>query len=161
METIYFGDRDVPLLRRAWAQAPYAAGYRKIYRLHPGERWTDAPVTPDQFEALVDYDGEAIPIGVAIARELIEDGADWAVATEMWGGLVLLDEMALCVECIGPIKDLIDALRENNGGSLAGLPDVIGAQGTTVLMREAKRAGKDRIQPQQHRFATRGLETSR
>ena len=159
MRTIRFGNEDVPVLHRRWRQAAFADGYRMTYRLRPGERWSDAPVTPNQFEALVDLDGRVIPVGVAIAGELIDDGATWAFSTEMWGGLVLLDHKALCVECAGPVAELVDNLRKANGGSLAGLPVVIGSTGTSVLMREAKRTGLDQIQPQQHRFATaaRGL----
>lgn len=153
VKTIRFGDSDVPLLQRPWREAVGVEGYRKTYGLRPGDRWVDAEVSSQQYEALVDVGGLPTPVGVVIARELIASGAQWAFSTEMWGGLVLLNHDAVCIACSGEVQTILDELRHANGDSLSGLPDVIALKEEAIVLREAKRAGKDRLQPQQHRFA--------
>ena len=129
-------------------------GYRKTYSLVPGQRWSDAPVTLDQYEHLVELDGEVVPVGVAIARELVAAGADWAYCTELWAGkLVLLDHNATCAAVEGPVAELLDEMRTTNGGRLGGLPDVIGRRGQRVILREAKLGGgRDKLRPNQDAF---------
>jgi hypothetical protein len=110
-------------------------------------------VTDSQFEHLALINGEAIPVGVAIAAELVREGADWAYCSELWGSLVLVDHAGWCVPVEGPVAEVLGQLRDANDGSLSGLPDVIGLRGETVILREAKRRDHDKVQPQQHKFA--------
>jgi hypothetical protein len=154
LRSISFGDLDVPVIAREWRSAPGVVGYRKIYRLHPGELWVDAPVSGNQYEHLALIDGRPLPVGVAIAAELMREGVDWAYCTEMWTRVVLLDHNARCVAVAGPTEELLERLRNANDGSLSGLTDVIAVRGDDVILREAKRVGRDRIQKQQHRFAS-------
>jgi len=48
-------------------------------------------VKQGRYELLVDADEGLRPIGVMIARELLRDGADWAVMVELRGLGVLVD----------------------------------------------------------------------
>jgi hypothetical protein len=150
---IMYGDVEVPVIERPWRAAADVPGYRMTYRLLPGQRWRDAPWSDSQYEHLPVVAGEVLPVGVAVAAELVDQGADWAYCTEMFGGLVLLDHRAVCVAVEGPVADVLDRLREANGGSLSGLPDVIAQRGAALVLREAKRRGQDRLQSQQHEFA--------
>lgn len=152
--TTRWGGADVEVLERAWPSARDVVGYRKTYALRPGERWRDAPVTLDQYEHLVDDNGEVLPVGVIIARELVESGADWAYCVELWGsGIVLLDVDAVCAPIHGPVATLLDELRAANGGRLGGLPDVIGRSDHRIHFREAKLGrGRDALRPNQHAF---------
>ena len=153
---IKYGDAEVSVIERSW-KAAERLPYRKTYSLKPGQNWKDAAVTPAQWEhyVLLD-DGEAIPVGAAITRELIVEGASSAVFTELWGGVVLVGPDLVCVQEEGSIRDLLDALRSATGGSLGGLPDVIAVfPDGRVVMREAKNvAAKDRLGPKQHAFAS-------
>ena len=153
--TIRYGDDQVPVIERTWRVAPLEP-YRKTYVLKPGQRWTDAPTTPKQWEHYVQLDdGTSIPVGAAICRELMASGAISAVFTEMWGGLVLVGPDLVCVGCDGEIGAVLKALRSANGGLLGGLPDVIGIfPDGRIAMREAKNIGaKDRLGPKQHAIA--------
>jgi hypothetical protein len=148
-----WGDDEVRVDRRSWRASSDVSGYRKTYGLRPGELWADAPVAEGQYEHLVDADGDPIPVGVMIARELVDGGADWAVMVELWGGTVLVDHRAVCVPLDGPIGELLSLMVEANGGRWGGFPDVVGASGDTVLLREAKVAGnRDRLRENQHEF---------
>ena len=152
--TIRFGDDEVPVQERCWPCAP-ASPYRKTYKLKPGDRWCDAPTTNEQFEWYVDLDGEVMPVGAAIARELIGEGATWVCFTELWGGAVLVGPDLVCQPLTGPPAALLDRLRTANGGRLGGLPDVIGEwPDGRVVMREAKTPkSHDRLRANQHSFA--------
>lgn len=96
-----------------------------------------------------------MPVGAAIARELISEGALTAVFTECWGrGCVLMSPDLICIPKDGELSTLLDALRVANGNRWAGLPDVIALfPNGRVAMREAKVAGKDCVSQTQHSFA--------
>lgn len=155
MSTIRFGDDEVPVLERTWPCAPRSP-YRKTYRLRPGDLWSNAPATEEQFEYYVETDGLVMPVGAAIARELITEGAAWACFTELWAGrVVVVGPDLICQAMEGPVAALIGSLQAANGGVLGGLPDVIGERPDgTVLLREAKTPqSKDRLNVNQHNFA--------
>ncbi|MBI4782245.1 MAG: hypothetical protein HY785_13140 [Oscillatoriophycideae cyanobacterium NC_groundwater_1537_Pr4_S-0.65um_50_18] len=156
LRTIKYGDAEVPVIERFWKVAERLP-YRKTYSLKPGQHWKDAGVTSKQWESYVLLDdGEAIPVGAAIARELLAEGASFAVFTELWGGLVLVDSDLVCVREEGQIQELLDILRTDNGGNLGGLPDAIAIfPDGRIAMREAKNiATKDRLSRKQHDFAS-------
>ncbi len=101
-DTIAYGGIEVQLLRRGWPRAGGRHPYRKTYRLKPGDAWHDAEVTLDQWEHYVQSDDGPIPVGAAIVRELLDDGAHTAVFTECWGGgCVLMGHDFVCVEVTG------------------------------------------------------------
>jgi len=52
-----------------------------------------------------------------------------------------------------PVKELLHQIQDLNGGTLAGIPDVIALGGGRVFLRDVKKAGKDRVTATQHRFA--------
>jgi hypothetical protein len=151
-----FGQKVVPVYLRGW-KAALKQPYRKTYRLLPGQHWHDAPVSVGQWENYaLDCNGQAVPVGGLIARELLELGAIEAVFTELWAGkCVLVDSNFTCVPAVGRLGELLVMLRNAAGGRLGGLPDVLAlfADGR-VAMREAKNvAAKDRISAKQHAFA--------
>ena len=154
---IAFGDLEVPVLERAWNTTAERLPYRKTYGLKPGQLWTDAPSTPDQWEYYVLLEDGPVPVGAVIARELITEGATSAVFTEMWGGLVLVGPDLVCVEENGDISKILDELRTAMNGKLGGLPDVIACfSDGRIAMREAKHITakyKDRLGPKQHALA--------
>lgn len=152
--TIRWGSADVPLLRRHWKSLERLP-YRKTYALQPGQSWHQAPVTERQLEWYVfDHDLGHVPVGAVIARELVGQGASHAVFVEMWGGAIFVDHNLTCIEKDGPVGEIFREAKAANGGSQSGFPDVIGifADGRISFL-EAKRSGKDRLQPQQHRMA--------
>lgn len=133
-----FGDDFVPVLEARWRISPRLP-YRNTYALKPGQHWTEAPTTEDQFEYYVELDGEVMPVGAAIARQLLAEGCTWAYFTEMCGELVVVDPTLECRPLDGRPAELIAELREANGGRLGGLPDGIGEhRDGRVIMREAK-----------------------
>ena len=152
--TTHYGDREVPLVKRFWKIAERRP-YRKTYRLKPGQSWREADETPHQSESYVLLDdGDVIPVGAMIARELMSQGALSAVFTELWGGVVLVNPDLICLSEEGSIKEVLDAIRAANNGKLGGLPDVLAIfpEGK-ICMREAKIFKKDRLQKNQHDFA--------
>lgn len=154
VSTIRYGDEDVPVLARPWREAPDVVGCREVFRLRPGQSFVEAPVNDRMYEALVLVDGEPLPVGVVIAAELMREGVDWAYCTEVFGGrLVVLDHAAMCVTPNEHATAVFQRLLDANSGRLAGLPDVVAARGDVVILREAKRVRKDKLQPQQHAFA--------
>lgn len=152
--TITYGDAEVPIIERFWKLAERLP-YRKTYKLQIGEHWTEADVTSKQYESYVMLeDGEVVPVGASIARELISEGALSAVFTELWGRLVLVNSDLVCVQEDGQIKEILDAIRAETGGRLGGLPDVIAVfSDGRISMREAKVTKKDRLQKNQHDLA--------
>jgi hypothetical protein len=154
--TARFGDSDVPVLVRGWKTAERMP-YRKTYRLTPGQHWSEAAVSVGQWEHYALHgDGQAVPVGALIARELIELGATEAVFTELWAGrCVLVGPDLVCVAADGRFRELLDAFRHATGGRLGGLPDVLALfpEGR-IAMREAKNVtAKDKVGPKQHAFA--------
>ena len=155
-KTAKYGDEEVSVLPRDWTVSERMP-YRKTYGLTANQRWSEAPTTADQWEhyALLPS-GDAVPVGVLIARELIADGASAAAFTELWGGrCVLVGPDLVCLPNDGPLWTLIQELCAANGNRLGGLPDVIAIfPDGRVAMREAKNvSAKDRLGPKQHSFA--------
>jgi hypothetical protein len=103
--------------------------------MRPGDRWVDLPFNENTYEALVDVDGEAWPVG------------------DLFPGLVLLDQHAVCCEATNPVDAVVRRLVTANHGRLGGFPDVVGCRRDTVILREAKRKGKDALRSNQHQFA--------
>lgn len=152
--TIKYGDAEVPVFERFWIMSERLP-YRKTYSLKPGQYWKEADETPNQYESYVLLNnGDAIPVGAVIARELLDEGALSAVFTELWGGLVLVNSDLICVQEDGLIKEILDILRSKNDNKLGGLPDVIAVfPDGRIVMREAKVCKRDRLQRNQHDFA--------
>lgn len=151
---IRWGDDQVPVLQRDWQRHADRLPYRKTYRLKPGERWRDAPVTRNQWEHYVAFEGDIIPAGAVIARELLAEGAVIALWTECWGAEpVFVSANLQCVELGGELGDILHQIRAANG-RWAGLPDVVALfPDGRVAMREAKVKSKDRLNKPQHAFA--------
>jgi hypothetical protein len=172
---VRYGDGDVPELTRTWPDC----GRYNWWSMIVGERWTPTPLTGDpkeSWEHLALVDGELLPAGVAMAAELIKRGADWAYDVENWGGTLTLrnkravcvaklwprwrdeslfdrqgsDDLAEFVEIIEPLLRLHSLVRGFDG--VGGVPDVVGARGTTVIMREMK-CPPDKLNRNQHAFA--------
>jgi hypothetical protein len=112
------------------------------------------PATPTgTTEHIALVDGAELPIGVAIAAELMAEGADWAYSSEVFGArLVLLDHTASCVGVPDAVSLVASPLRAAHG-RWGGFPDVVAAKGSTVIMREAKLSGRDKLNANQHNFA--------
>lgn len=148
-----WGDEDVAVETKPWRAASDVNGYRQTYKLMPGDRWIDAPLGEGQYENLVATDDGPLPVGLAIARELVNAGASWAVMVELWGGLVLVNHEGVCVPLDGEVGQLLTVMRRANGGRWGGFADVVGLRGHRVIVREAKVAGgRDRLRPNQHQF---------
>lgn len=149
------GSEDVPIITRVWRTGERVP-YKKTYQLRPGECWLDAEETPNQNEYYVlTDDGIQIPVGVQIARDLLEEGATTALLVEMWGGVVLLDASLYCIKCDGEVGQILARAKKANGGSLGGFPDVVGIfPDGMIALREAKYIGsKDQLSPNQHKMA--------
>jgi hypothetical protein len=80
-----WGDDDAPVLQRDWRRHATRLPYRKTYRLKVGDRWHDAPTTDAQWKHYVELEDDIVPVGAAIARELMTQGAVTALWTESWG----------------------------------------------------------------------------
>jgi hypothetical protein len=154
--TAIYGDNKVPVIERVWKAAELSP-YRKTYRLIPGQHWNDATVSDSQTEHYVLLENaQAVPVGAVIARELMTEGSNCAVFTELWAGrCVLVGPDLVCVKEEGEIRELLDQLRAANNGRLGGLPDVLAVfPNGRIAMREAKNiAAKDRIGSKQHALA--------
>jgi hypothetical protein len=151
--SVTLGDGPVAVLRRSWGGAP-AVAYRKSFRLRPGQAWHDADRSSSLRGRYALVDGEVLPVGVAIARELVASGAGWAYATEVWAGrVVLLGPDLVCAAADGAVGALLSLLRRANG-SYAGLPDVVGVAGGRVVLRSARDvAARERLASPHHEFA--------
>lgn len=155
-KTIKYGDWDVPVLVRGWI-APDRMPYRKTYLLTAGQHWNEAPTSEKMWEHYAPLpDGQAVPVGILIARELVAAGASSAAFTELWGGrCVLVGPELVCLADAGPLQSLVAELRAANENNLGGLPDVLAVfPNGRVAMREAKNVfAKDKLGPKQHHFA--------
>ncbi len=66
----------------------------------------DQGETPNQWEHYVlQENGAQIPVGALIAREFIDDGAEFAFFTEMWHGVVFIGPDLVCVDPPPRVKD--------------------------------------------------------
>jgi hypothetical protein len=151
--SVTYGDVPVAVLQRRWASAP-PIPYRKTFRLRPGQAWDDADRSSTLRGRYALVDGEVVPVGVAIARELVEAGAGWAYATEVWAGrVVLLGPDLVCAASDGAVGALLSLLHKANGG-YAGLPDVVGLDGGRVVLRNARNlASREHLGSPEHAFA--------
>ena len=151
---IKFGNAQVKLFRRGWKSGKNLP-YRQTYNLKPGQHWSEAQETSKQGQGYVQTpEGNQIPIGARIAQELVDEGAEEAAFVELWGGCVLVNHELKCIPEEGALGKVLTEIRSANSGSLAGLPDVIAIfPNGKVTFREAKRSGKDRLQPNQHKMA--------
>lgn len=154
MRTIKYGDTRVPVHERWWTAGPKVP-YRKTYRLSPGQHWSNAESTPHQNEHYVLVEGQQLPVGAVIARELILEGATHAYFTEIWGRVVFVGHDLVCVEAEGALAEFVSSMRAALAGRLYGLPDVLGFYPDgRVALREAKNvSAKDKLRPNQHNFA--------
>jgi len=155
MGTVRFGDDTVEEQVRAWSPSQ-GLPYRTTYAMRPGDHWQDMPASDRFHEVYVDLDGLAVPAGAVLCREFLGAGADWAFFTEQFAGafvLVAADLTAVALD--GPHGEIIELLREGNGGGYGGFPDVIASfpDGRIVLCELKSKLTKDRLQPNQHRFA--------
>lgn len=124
--TIVLGDVAVPVYQGPWRAGPRQP-YRKTYSLKPGDRWLYAAVTNAQWEHYVLLEnGEQVPVGAMICRELIDAGASSAYFTEIWGGLVLVGPDLICAKLGGEPERFVSTMRSGMRGRIAGLPDVLG-----------------------------------
>jgi hypothetical protein len=152
--TIRWGSVDVPLYEGPWTAAADIVGFRELQKMKPGQLWFDLPFGTRFYEHLPLVNGRPVPVGVAIAGELIRSGAEWAYLVEVFGGhRVLLDFEARCVVPVPAAARALERLQSANDGRLGGFPDVIASLGGRLVLREAKVAGKDRLNDNQHRFA--------
>jgi len=148
-----WGGRSVPVLERDW-QRSERLPYRRTYDLKPGQAWATAEVSEDQFEAYALWQGNPVPVGALIARDLMECGASWACFTELWAGrLVIVDHELKCIGRSGAEGSVLDRLI-SIVGRRGGLPDVVGQfPDGRIILREAKcRSTKDRVSSSQQRF---------
>jgi hypothetical protein len=154
-KTIKYGDEHVPLLERQWRRRRAMTPYYRTDLLKPGESWRNAPVRGKYTEHYVQLGDGPIPVGVAIARELRDEGASVAVCTDLTlGELRLIDPDLFCIEPPALLLELLKRLQVANDDRWAGLPDAIGIfPDGRVAFREAKVAKKDRLNKPQHDFA--------
>lgn len=150
------GDQDVPVYQFDW-KAGERQPYRKTYSLVPGQSWWDAEITDKQFENYAfDDDGNQIPVGALIARQLVKEGAKFAVFTEMWARkFVMVDQDLNCVSPSSQAEEVLVKIKAANDNKLGGFPDVFAIHPDGKLsFREAKSIkAKDRVGPKQHEFA--------
>lgn len=145
----------MPVEVRYWKRRREMRPYFRTDLLKPGQSWSDAPTVGGYTEHYVRLDGQTLPVGVAIARELLREGAIEAVCTDLTlGRLRLIDCNLICVEATTAISEILQTLHAANGNRWAGLPDAIGIfPDGRIALREAKVAKKDRLNKPQHEFA--------
>lgn len=159
--TIDYGGEQVPLIRRSWKSVRGARNektpYYRIEMMSPGQCWLDmaADASCGYSEHYVELNGKPLPVGILIAQELRDEGAVIAVCTDLTKGqLRFVSTDLICIVPGPPLSGVLEELRAANGNSLRGLPDAIGIfPDGRVALREAKRAKKDRLNPNQHAFA--------
>lgn len=153
-----FGDQEVDETFFDWKVAP-ATPMKKLYVLEVGQHVDEAPTTEDQHEHWVVWDGQPIPAGAALCREL-ESAMEWIFFTETWGGAMrLFDAQLFRRPMEEPWSEVIEKLIAANRGRIGGFPDVIGQRkdGTVVLCELKARVSKDRLQSNQHDFANAAM----
>ena len=156
MQTINYGDIEVPLLKRDWKLTPERVPYSRTDLLTPGQRWQDAPTSHTLWESYVCLPEGSIPVGAVIARELKAEGATISVWTDCFrrSNCVIVSHDLVCLPRDGELGALLDQLYAANRNRWAGLPDAIAIfPDGRVAMREAKVFKKDRVSPTQHAFA--------
>jgi hypothetical protein len=159
-----FGDENVPVIE---AVLPVTCQlYRNVFRLSVGQHFDEAAIAPKQYAHYQTLeDGCVIPVEALVARQMCDiHGASYAVFTECWMSRVVIFDVTLMCVAAGqcrtrlhgniPVKELLHQIQDLNGGTLAGVPDVIAlGRDDRVFLRDVKRADKDRVAETQHRFA--------
>lgn len=133
--------------------------YYRTDQLKPGLRWGDMSTAGKYREHYVQLDDGPIPVGVMIARELMDAGASAAVCTDLTlGNIVLLGPDLVCTPLQGELGRILEELFAANGNRWSGLPDAVAVfPDGRVALREAKVAKKDRLNKNQHDFARAAL----
>jgi hypothetical protein len=168
---LLYGDIAVPVLQRNWEGQ--SMPYVWVINLKPGETWHDAKVTTKKLptECYVQTLKGFIPPGALAARELIAEGASFAVWTDCWqhrAVFMLPPPEFRCVELTGELWDMLQKIKAATHNRWSGLPDAIAVfpEGR-IVMREMKfigrdkrthRLGRDKLSDKQHAFA-RAAET--
>ena len=159
-----FGDDMVPVVE---VVLPVTCQlYRNVFRLAVGQHFDEASIAPKQYAHYQTLgDGHVIPVEALIARRMCDtQGAGYAVFTECWMSRVVIFDTTLACVAAGqcrtrlhgdtPVKELLHQIQDLNGGTLAGIPDVVAlGSDSRVFLRDVKRAGKDRVAETQHHFA--------
>ncbi len=129
--------------------------YYRTDQLKPGLRWGDMSTAGNYREHYVQLADGPVPVGVMIARELMDAGAAAAVCTDLTlGRIVLIAPDLVCVPLQGALGRVLEELFVANGNRWSGLPDAVGIfPDGRVAFREAKVANKDRLNKNQHDFA--------
>ena len=149
-----FGDDTVPVIETVLPVKNEE--YRNIFRLSVGQHFDEATVAPKQYAHYQTLgDGRVIPVEALVARQMFDTHAvSSAVFTECWMSRVVIFDTTLTCVAAGqcrtrlhgdtPVKELLHEIQDLNGGTLAGIPDVIalGSDGR-VFLRDVKRAGKE------------------
>ena len=155
-QTILLGGQEVPVIRKHWVSGNILP-YKKTYTLLPGQSWCEAEETSAQSEHYVKTkENKYVPVGALIAEELINEGADIAAFTELWGGkCVLVDHNLVCISDNYRLVQILDYIRQKNNGRLGGLPDVMAVfPDGRIGFREAKNVrAKDTLNKNQHALA--------
>lgn len=155
--TIVLGGEEVPVIGRPWVSA-VRMPHKKTYNLLPGQHWSLAEETSDQWEYYVKINNNVhIPVGALIAQDLVDEGAIAAAFTEQWAGkCVLINQNLFCVSGEGGLVQILDNIRHKNNGCLNGLPNVMALfPDGRVLFRETKHVrAKDGLGQKKHDLAT-------
>src|SRR5437879_6566340 len=75
VRTIKYGDEHVLLLERRWPRRKSMTPYYRTDLLKPGDNWRGAPIKGKYTEHYVQLVDGPVPVGVLIARELLDEGA--------------------------------------------------------------------------------------
>ena len=155
----------MPTLRRYWQSTGTGVQYHGIHDLKVGDLWwSDQPRLTKFTQHYVsirdlevgDFDLEHrpvvydediargvqyIPAEAAIARELLTQGAQWAIFSDCFtGGRTFVRPDLRCIQPEGELAGMLDKLREaTSRPNLGGLPDVVAKlENGMIAFREAK-----------------------
>ena len=156
---------NIPTLRRYWQSTGTGVQFYGMHDLKVGDRWWRDNPTPTKFtQHYVSIEGldagiadlerrpvvylediargiQYIPAEAAIARELLAQGAEWAIFSDSFGrGRAFVQPDLKCVEPQGELASMLNRLREaTSRPTLGGLPDVIAKLAAGIFaFREAK-----------------------
>ena len=175
-------------LRRYWQSTGTSVQYHGIHDLKIGDLWWSDNARPTKFtQHYVSIRGleagaedlerrpvvyeedivrgvQYIPAEAAIARELLAQGAEWAIFSDCFthGRTFVLPDLR-CIEPQGELAAMLHQLREvTSRPNLDGLPDVIAKLANGMLaFREAKYVTKkyrDVWGPKQENMASTAME---
>jgi hypothetical protein len=179
---------NIPTLRRYWQSTGTGVQYYGIHDLKVGDLWWSDNPRPTKFtqhyvsirglepgaddleNRPVVYEEDIvrgvpyIPAEAAIARELLAQGAEWAIFSDCFtGGRTFVQPDLKCLEPKGKLAAMLDQLREaTSRRNLGGLPDVIAKlDNGMVAFREAKYVTKkyrDAWGPKQEDMASTAMK---